>query len=395
LAIFFRLSVPLVFSTTPSTTNKFYNIASALTIFRRVIFLALALFCAAAASAEPPRRPLNPRKRRPAGAAGPAKPQEAPRILPGRWTKEIDRAVREFLEVRGSSGTAYDENLPPVAALAFDGAAYSVGDPSAAVFYRLVERGEFKFSEDFWKQVPLGYGRQKIRAAREQFMALPDTLWPSQPTYRQYRKYFLASYRDTCVKVGRKECRSYLARLLIGFTDEELRDYARAALDDEAKEPARVEKVGLDDVDPEPLLWQRGLVAAPEFAALVAVLRGAGIDVWTMAPQNQEILLEAATRAGVDASRVLGIKHFKDREKLTGQLREPIPVRGGALDAVLKSVGRAPSLVLGARREDFELLGYSAGLRLFIDDGDADVVKRAKAQGALLQPFFLPPRDNP
>lgn len=356
-----------------------------MTIFRRVVFAALLLAWTAPARAQAARRPLNPRYHKKAGAA--AKAPERPPFLGGGWTPQASEAVRRFVEVHGSSAALYDANTPPAAAIAWDGSAF-FGDPAEAVFHKLVVEVEFKFSEDFWREVPLGYGRQKIRAAYEQFASLPKTLWPMQPAYHQFRKYFFASYQDTCRKVGRKECRGYLAKLLIGYTEEEAREYAKAALAEESAQKPGLEREGTSDVDPRPVFWPRGLAPVPEIKELVAVLRAAGVDVWAVAPEPQAVLMESVSYSGVDPSRCLGIKQGSDRSRYDGILREPIPIRGGMVDAVVGALGRAPAFVVAAREEDLPLLEYSPGLRLVLDDGEPELRKRAKQDSALLQPLF-------
>lgn len=354
-----------------------------MTIFRRGIFFALLLLAPPARAA----RPLNPRYGKKKKAAVSA-PQAAPRLLHGGWTADADAAVRRLVELHGSSSTVYDADVPPAAAIAWDGTAF-FGDPAEAVFHRLVVNVEFKFSEDFWKEVPIGYGRQKIRAAYEQFITLPKHLWPTQPAYRQFRKYFLASYQDTCAKVGRKECRAYLAKLLIGFNEEQAREYAKLAMAEELKEKPRLEKEGESDVDPDAVLWPRGLIPVPEIAELVRVLRANGVDVWAVAPEPQPVLVESALSGGVDATRVLALKMGTQRGRYDGEIKEPQPIRAGMVDAFVGALGRPPALVVAARAEDFELLSYGSGLRIIIDDArEPGVRHRGQVEHAVLQPPF-------
>lgn len=357
-----------------------------MTIFRHAIFLFLALAAAVPARARSRRRPLNPRYHK-RNAAATARP-EVPRLLHPGWTADADAAVRRFVDVHGSSSTAYDAASPPAAALAFDGAAF-FGDPAEAVFHKLVIDVEFKASEDFWKRIPVGYGRHKIRVAYEQFAALPRNLWFTQPAYHQWRKYMLGSYQDICRKVGRKECRVYLASLLIGFSEDEVRDYSKAAMAQELAQRPRMDREGVSDVDPDPVLWPRGLKPVPEFAELVRVLRAAGVDVWALAPEPQPVLTEAAALLGVDQTRALGLKMGTARARYDGTVHEPQPIRGGMVDAWVRTLGRPPALALASRREDFELLEYCPGLRLVVYDPlEPGVRKRGQVDHAVLQPAF-------
>ncbi len=121
---------------------------------------------------------------------------------------------------------------------------------------------------------------------------------------------------------------------------------------------------------------------------LVGILRAAGIDVWAIGLQPQPQLVAAAELAGIDASRCLGIRQNTDRDKFAGRLREPIPIRGGAVDALVGSLGRPSELVIAAR-DDFELLMlYGGGLRVLVDRGDTALRRKFEAAGALIQPQF-------
>jgi hypothetical protein len=346
--------------------------------------LLAALLCATSARALGERRPKNWRRAKKKAAVEEPGARKGP-FIGARWTRKTREAIWDLMEVRGSSAPAYNSEAPPVAVI--DRAAAVDGDVAEAVFFRLVTEAEFKFDEKFWKLVPVGWGRQRLRAAYEQFAELPKSVWPSQPAYQQYRKGFLEEYRAICGHVGAKECRSFIAKLTYGFTDEQLREYTKKVLEDEAKEKPHDDVIQVSDQDPRPLLWPRGFSVVPEVAQLVTTLRAGGFDVWAVGLSAAPEHVVESGLWGVDPSRCLAIKQATERERLNGQLLEPIPIRVGAVDAAVSAFGRRPALAVVASVEMADLALYAQGLRVLVDKGDKRLFERL-AGGAALQPDF-------
>lgn len=351
------------------------------------------MLVAAGAEAQAWRKPKNFRRaKKPAPAVRPAEAEPEPAFgldVGRRWTREIQKSVVELVETRGSSAAVYNADRPPVAVI--DRGAAVDGDAAEAVFFRLVTEAEFKFGDDFWEKVPIGFGRQRLRVHYEQFSVLPRSVWTKQPAYRMYRKGFLGSYKTICEKVGLKECRSLLASLLIGFGEQEARDYAARVIEDESKQEPREVLVVVDDQDQEPVVWKRGFAVVPEARSLVGALRAAGFDVWAIGLTAQPVLLAEAALWGVDATRCLGIVQTTEREKLSGQLKEPVPIRVGAVEAVIAQVARRPVLTVAGSAAYADLALYTEGLRVIVDRGDVDLLKRISGAG-LVQPPFAAPR---
>lgn len=365
-----------------------------MTVKKRTLLAVSALLCAQAAwSYRPPRNPRFNKKRAAAKDGGvfvstaPVGVVLIDRLKPGRWDPKIKLALEIFAADHGKDSQGYDPQKPPVAVLSWDEAAVD-GDIGESLFMRLVERAQFKFDDDWWKIVPLAYGRQRTRAAQEQFIALSSAAWSDQPSYRQFRKFMLFSYQQSCRKVDRKDCRLYLARLLKGFSRKELADYAKNVLAAEKARPVELAVVGDSPEDPTPLRVRRGLRDVPEMKDLCRLLLGAGVDVWIIDLEPQDALLAAVGGWGVDPSRVVGIRQKAFRERLSENIEEPVPYRNGKVDAVLAHAGRPPALVVAASDDDAELMDYGAGLRLVLDNGDAALRARAKKNGWLVQPTF-------
>ncbi|MBI5242622.1 MAG: hypothetical protein HY922_02930 [Elusimicrobia bacterium] len=384
--------------------------------FHKATLLALAaffmVFSAAPAQAKKPRNPrwgkARPDYSRRAStqasaislSTAPAGPH-IPRLPAGRWLPEVQSALESFIAAHGQDSPGYTPDQPPAAVLAFNDVVV-INDVGLAVFQRMVDRADFKFGDAFWGEVPLAYGRQRLRAAYGIFLEQPQSVWMRQPSYQQYRKGFFRAYRDMCSLLGPLECRSWLARLPIGYGEAEITAYTRAALGAEYLRPIGTELVADAADDPAPVSVRHGLAWVPEIRALIDLLRASGFEVWTADANQQHEFEVVAAQADFPPERVLGIRTKVAAEKLTSTALPPVPVRGGKANAVSSHLGQAPLLVVGAQRDDQELLQFAApnALRLLLDRGDADLLRLAQDRGWLVQPAFpalppAPPKTKP
>ncbi|MDD5656909.1 MAG: hypothetical protein PHF00_06595 [Elusimicrobia bacterium] len=362
---------------------------------------AAAIWLGAAAPRAWARKPRNPRWGKPARASeraaapsGAAKAKTAPapdlaRLAAGRWQPEVKDAIERLAARLGRSDARYDSQRPPIAVVAFNDAAL-VNDVGFAVFQRMVEKADFKFDDPFWREVPLVFGRQRLRAAWEMFAGLPVSIWRRQPAYFRYRKGFLAAYRDMCARLGRRECRVWLVKLLRGYTEEELSAYALAALSEEYSRAPAEERIEEEAGDPNPVIVRRGVARVPEMVELCRFLRREGFELWILDPTAQAELEIAAREFGIDAARVRGIRSKYSGDKATGEILPPVPYRGGKAELVSAQIGRPPDLVVGAGLDDQDLLALPGGLRVLLDRGDESLRGLASEQGWLLQPAFAP-----
>lgn len=380
---------------------------------KKILLIAGIFFLAAApALSAGYRKPKNPRQRprpRPAAPASagieastgtisveraaftadaPQKPRLKRGLRPGRWSPQVKAAIEEVLVEYGRLSARYDEQAPPLAVLAWLGVC-SKEDPAEQLFLRLVSQAAFKFDDDFWKIVPIAYGRQRLRAALEEFSQTPRQSWESQPAFHQFRKGFLKGYRQMCEKIGVKDCRLYLAKLLRGYPENEIAAVAAASAEGEA---GRFEP-GVDEIkewpeDPFPIRVRQGLAAVPEAKDLVELLLAEGFEVWIADLQPQPVLEAAAKVLGFEGAKLAGIRQGSYREKLTGLIVEPVPWRGGKVELVAARTRRVPVLVFAAGLEDAPLLTHGEGVRVLLDSGDPQLRGQARSQGWLLQPPF-------
>lgn len=362
---------------------------------RNYLFFAAALLLASPAAA---RRTLNWRYHRklavstsavsgaqsPSASTAPAR--VAVKLMAGRWNPETRAAIEKLLADAGRGSPGYDPKRPPVAILPWSDASVA-GDPAELVFLHLVSDVKFRVDDAWWEIVPIAYGRQRTRAAYEELVTLSSTVWTSQPSYHAWRKGMLSGYVGLCRNVGRKECRSYLARLWAGWRADDAEDYAKTALAEERSRVNPVEMIPGEPGDRKPLRARRGLRVIPEMRDLVGKLRGAGFDVWVVDDVPQPVLAAAAGEYGVDPSRIYGIQNSTQGVRMGAEVEPPVPTRGGKTAVVQSMLGRPADLVVGRDSADIDVLSYGDGLRVVLD-GDPALVKKARERGWLIQRSF-------
>lgn len=359
--------------------------------------LLLSVFAAAPAAAR--RRTLNWRMRpKPAAStatvasAAEAEVSTTPARVPlklmrGRWSPATREAIDALIAERGRGAPGYDPKSPPVAVLPWSDSSVS-GDPAELVFLSLVSESKFKVDDDWWDIVPIAYGRQPTRAAYEEMVTLSSTVWTSQPSYHAWRKGMLDGYVSMCRGVGRRECRSYLARLWSGWRQDDAQDYAKTVLDAEMRRVSRVEMIPGEPGDRHPLRARRGLRVVPEMRDLVAKLREAGFDVWVIDDVPQPVLAASAEDYGVDPSRIYGVRNSTAGVRMGDGVTVPVPTRGGKTAVLQSSLGRPAALVVGRDSADFDLLSYGDGVRV-VFDSDPGLVEKARERGWLVQKSFV------
>ena len=289
----------------------------------------------------------------------------------------------------GKGGSRYDAARPPVAALSWDGTAI-YGDSAAVIFRDLVDRAEFRYSDEFWRVVPILYGRQIIRWNYERFRRMPRRIWELEPAYLGYRKKFISSYYDMCRQESRKACRVYLARLLTGLSEKEVSAEAIRAVQGEMRAPLLPRFVRDSPGDRSPLREETGLREVPEIRSLCLALRSAGFEVWVIASEAEWILRALVPAYGVLPDRAVGIRLAVKSGRLTSSVIEPVPFRSGKVAAIESRIGRRPVLAIGDSRADMEMLASAAALGVFLDRGDAKLRREAEKKGFVVQEAFAP-----
>lgn len=306
-----------------------------------------------------------------------------------QWKEEVWKAIEGLVESRGSRSRRFDPKKPPIAVIALNDTLI-VNDLGLAVFSHLVDEAHFKFSDDFWDLLPIGFGRQRARSGYERFRFQPVTVWRKQPTYRQYRHQLHKTYRDICRRRSLKECRGFIASLWIDFREDEVRDYARRVIHEELRSPLDVEMLQLGPLDDDPLILRKGLRFVPQMKKLVSFLTKFGFDVRIISADARLVMEEIAAEYGLDRSQTIGVEVLASSTTsiITGQVASPVPVGSGRAAAMFRRVPREPALIVGAHYVDFEMLKYGRGIKLLIDHGDSAMLEFAAEKRWLVQPAF-------
>ena len=330
------------------------------------------------------------RRRRPRYKHG--KPAEkakvyVPLLKEKGWTPEAHKALEDLIAAKGAASKGYDDQWPPVAVFTLENVS-SLHNPAEAAFLQLIERAEFRFSKAWWDLVPMEQ-RERAQLDYKHFSSMQPSYWPHDEYYLDWRKAMLDAYSMLCRRDGLRNCRAWLATLLIGPKEKEAEAYQREVLDEALRETVAEEPVFANAGDQAPVTIGRGVRRVPAIGELIRELRKAGFDVWMLSTSSQWMAEAFASGYGVEANRVVGVRVRIVNTVLQSELIDPVPGGAGMAEAVTVFMGRAPDLVV-AGPEDRELLGYGKGLRIAIDRGDALLRARAKDRGWLLQPV-LPP----
>lgn len=305
------------------------------------------------------------------------------------WRPEVWIALEGLVERLGRNAPGFARDTPPIAVIALNDTVL-VNDLGLAAFRRKVDRAEFKFDDKFWRLIPIGFGRQPIRASYEQFRDLPVSIWGKQATYRQFQRLFFKSYRDICRRRSLKECRAYLGSLWYGFREDEVRSYARKVIDSELRIPIDGVLLQTGPQDPDPIIVRKGIRIVPQMAKLISLLLRNGFDVRLISSESVFVIGEIAAEVGLEPSKVIGLEVISSTStrRITGDVLEPVPVGIGRAAAMFRRVAREPSLIVGGHHVDFEMLKFGRGLKLLIDHGDSAMLEFAAEYHWLVQPAF-------
>lgn len=332
----------------------------------------------------PARAAPRPRHRKRAPAA--ARAAEPGILARGRWLDANREALERLIRRAGKDSPDYSPHDPPIAVFALE-SSLAGGSPGETVFRRLVRRAEFRFGRQFWALLPKHHGAERIRSGYNGFRGAPGSVWEDEPHYRLYRKAFLKAHEDLCRVSGPGVCARWRASLLAGFTEVEMRLYARESVAEALQGPWREEVFGDSAEDPEPVRLRTGLRRIPETEDLARALLAAGFDVWVMTTSDQWSAEAFVQALGIHPSRVLGVRAKVAGGRLAPEVLEQTPYKAGQIELLASFIGRQPALVVGGEA-DQEMLSYSRGLRLaLVDPARADAERRRRGDW-LIQPAF-------
>ncbi|MBN2798437.1 MAG: HAD-IB family phosphatase [Deltaproteobacteria bacterium] len=176
------------------------------------------------------------------------------------------------------------------------------------------------------------------------------------------------SYEALCASEGPMRCYAWAAGVLAGRTEAEAR-----ALGDEVIAEG---------------LASGALEEREELRDLIHALHQRGWEVWIVSASAQPVVQAFASRYGVPAERVIGVRlTLDDQGVLQPDLAEPLTYRRGKVYAIQHHIGLAPAFAAGDTVTDIEML-LEAPQVLLMDRGDLQLRALAAQHGWWTQPAW-------
>jgi phosphoserine phosphatase len=262
-----------------------------------------------------------------AGPPGVTGPTKTPRLLDeriGGWTDENRARLNELVLSHGIASDDYDPASRPVAVFDWDNTAIKndVGDATMAW---LVKNDKIvQPPNKDWAMTNANLtvdAKTALNAACDAAAAAGERLPTSSApacAAEIFNVYFngktvsgAAAWAGTGVTSTINYAYAWLPQLMAGYTPEDVRGFARAALEENlAAAVGTKQSVGGVQL--------AGYIRYYEqIADLIGVLEDAGFDVWAVSASPQHVVEAAAEHVGIARRRVIGIRSLIDAGKLT------------------------------------------------------------------------------
>ncbi|MBM9613320.1 hypothetical protein JWJ90_03360 [Desulfobulbus rhabdoformis] len=202
----------------------------------------------------------------------------------------------------------------------------------------------------------------------------------------------------------------FMAKMLAGFTSQEVRQLAVDVVDQAELEP--LSQVTLEVKAPDPIgtisaSYPLGLHAYPEIQTLMAQLKALNIERYVISASTEWLVEGAAPRLGfpVDRDHIYGIRVLRDsqdRLSIDSYPDYPVTFREGKAEIIRTRIDGTPVLVAGDADTDYEMLTLpQVPLRILINRCQSGLIGSLyQEKGVLLQGIdlaegcFLPSRES-
>ena len=262
-------------------------------------------------------------------------------------------AVQEFFDRHRNHGSTH----APIAAFDCDGTVIS-GDIGEAMLYHQIERFWFKVSPaDVWPDHP---GRAELDRRFRLLAGLPDDERRRHPEFPLFADTILDWYfgqiNDGMVI---KSCAD-IVRLFAGFTETEVREFARLAFEWERTAPRGRRLLGKRHVP-------GGVRFLTEAVDLLHEAKRRGMEVWAISGSSRWSVEPVFEALGISSDRVIGIEMETAAGVVTPVEIPPIPIRQGKVDAMKARNIPMPVLVASDSRNDIPLFKACTGLKVRVN----------------------------
>nr|WP_320010183.1 haloacid dehalogenase-like hydrolase [uncultured Desulfobulbus sp.] len=202
----------------------------------------------------------------------------------------------------------------------------------------------------------------------------------------------------------------FMAKMLAGFTSNEVRQLAVEVVNQARQEPLTHKTLAVEAPAPIGTIsasYPLGLHAYPEMQALMTQLQACGIERYVISASTEWLVEGAAPHLGfpVESDHIYGIRVQRDSEDrlTTAPFPEyPVTFREGKAEIIQGHIDGTPVLVAGDADTDYEMLTLpQIPLRILINRCQSGLIGSLyREQGVLLQGIdlaegcFLPSRES-
>ena len=232
------------------------------------------------------------------------------------------------------------------------------GDIGEAMFFRQVQEFQFRTSPaNVWPDHPKP---DELNNLYESLSSLPQQKRALDRRFVPFTQMLLSWYFDQLADGETAKACGDIVGLLAGFSQREARVLARTALRAELDAPVGKRQIGKFTL---PL----GVRYIQETLDAIARLKNLGFEVWAISGSNQWAVEAVFEHAGIPHERVIGISLLESEGVLSSQVKRPIPVLEGKIDAIKERTLQIPLLVFSDSTFDMPLFGYASEMKVLIN----------------------------
>ena len=232
------------------------------------------------------------------------------------------------------------------------------GDVGEAMFYYQIENFLFRQSPaDVWPDHPQ---RKELDTLFGTLQGMTQEERSNNPLFQRFIRMVISWYFSQLEERKTDKACADIVRLMAGFTPAEARAMGETILDFELASPRK--RTILGGVT-RPL----GIRFIREALSFLQMFQEGGFHILAISGSNQWVVEAVFSRLGLHGGDVYGIDLTAENGILTRIVKEPIPVSGGKVECIRRTVGKQPVMVLSDSSYDAPLFQYSSDLRVLIN----------------------------
>jgi len=305
----------------------------------------------------------------------------SPLLAQGRWQPENYQRLLAWLAEQRAVNVERQAESPRYVVFDWDNTCL-IGDIGTATWWRQIEEMLFCFDHpDFWSLFDHFERKAQLRQDAEHAQALTPDQRADDPIYRRYLSGMVDAYWDLEEAGDSEASYPWQSKLLVGLSKTDVVRLTERTL--EAELGRDFGTIELEHLASLQRALPCGIRTAEEIGKLVAALRAVGIESWIVSATHQWIVETVAPLYEIPADHVIGMRLELCDGTLTTQVIKPVTVKEGKVKAIQTYIHPTarPLLVAGDSSNDWPMLEYSQGLRLFFDRAGSSITERARQMG--------------